>query len=212
MWPDVEVERAGEKLKSGAAVAATEYDVIPVPEHKLVEPQPWNDTDTILPGTQDPYFLRNGTGPSAVLGGTVIRRYVTAAESGSTFSLGTIEGSQAYETQVLSGGIQFPTVDHCLYVTDGYMEIKVNDSNPSRVGPAEVVWLPAGTNFDIRVVSQYTKVFAYSQPGGLVDLLFEAGKGNPHAGRNSMIPSVPVPFERNNLLKLQDQFEFNFSS
>ncbi|KAF5005091.1 hypothetical protein FDECE_8411 [Fusarium decemcellulare] len=209
MWPDDNIEKPGERLKSGAGAAATEFDVIPVPGHALAEPEPWSNEDgNALPGLQQPYFLRNGGGPSAVLGGTVIRRYVTAAESGNAFSLGTIEGSDSYETQVLSGGIQFPVIDHCIYVSDGFLEIKVGGSNPCRIGPTEVAWLPAGTRFDIRVASKYVKLFIYSQPGGLVDLLHEAGKDNPHIGLSCMLPRSPAPFERKKLLNLQGQFRF----
>ncbi|VUC37183.1 unnamed protein product [Clonostachys rosea] len=209
MWPDVDIQKASEKLKSGVKSASTEFDVIPVKGHSLAEPEPWgNDESNILPGSQQPYFLQNGTGPSAVLGGTVIRPYVTGAESGNAFSLGTIEGSDYYETQVLSGGIQFPAVDHCLYVSDGFLEIKANGSDIFRIGAAEVAWLPAGTEFDIRVASKYVKFFVYSQPGGLVDLFYEAGKDKPHVGKRCMLPRAPTPFDRKGLLEFQTHFNF----
>ncbi|KAF5641696.1 quercetin 2 3-dioxygenase [Fusarium tjaetaba] len=166
MWPDADLERATEKLNSGVANVMTEFDVIPVPNHKFLEPQPWDSSDNQLPGSQKPYFLRNCTGPSALLGGTVVRPYVTGAESGNTYTLATLKGSNHFETQLLSGGIQFLDVDHCFYVSDGYLEVTVSDHDSSRIGPDEVAWLPAGTYFDIKPVSAYFKIFIYSQPGG----------------------------------------------
>jgi hypothetical protein len=50
MWPDADLERAIEKLNSGVANAMTEYNIIPVPNHKLVEPQLWGSSDNQLPG------------------------------------------------------------------------------------------------------------------------------------------------------------------
>jgi hypothetical protein len=45
-------------------------------------------------------------------------------------------------------------------------------------------------------------------PGGFVDLLYEAGKLNPHKGPNCMIPQSPEPWEREALLDLKEQFQF----
>ncbi|KAG9501761.1 hypothetical protein J7337_007452 [Fusarium musae] len=169
MWPDVDLERATEKLNSGVANVMTEFDVIPVPDHNLVRPQHWGGSECQLSGSHKPYFLRNCTGASTVLDGTVDRPYVTGAKSGNTYSLATLEGSSHFETQVLSGGIQFPYVDDCFFVFDGYFEVTVSDTDSSRIGPDEVAWLPAETHFDIKPASSYFKVFIYSQPGGLAD-------------------------------------------
>ncbi|SCO91767.1 uncharacterized protein FRV6_15895 [Fusarium oxysporum] len=156
-----------------------------------------------------PYFLRNHTGPSAVLGGTAVCPYVTGAESGNRYSLATLEGSNQFETQVLSGGIRFPDVDHCFFVSDGYLEATINDTDSSRIGPGEVAWLPAGTHFDIKPVSSYSKVFMYSQPGGLGDLVYAAGKDKPHTGLNCMIPDSPSPFDREKLSQYKSEFKFD---
>ncbi|KAG5789761.1 hypothetical protein H9Q69_011172 [Fusarium xylarioides] len=209
MWPDANLERPTEKLNSGVANVMTEFDVIPMPDHKLVDPQPWGGSENQLPGSQKPYFLRNCTGPSVVLGGTVVRPYVTGAESGNTYSLVTLEGSKQFENQVLSGGIRFPDVDHCFYVSDGYLGVMVSETDSSRIGPDEVAWLPAGTPFDIKPVSFYFKVFMYSQPGGLGDLLYAAGKDKPHTGLNCMIPELPSPFERKKLSQYKSEFKFD---
>ncbi|KAF5714826.1 cupin like protein [Fusarium mundagurra] len=209
MWPDADLGRPTEKLNSGVANVMTEFDVISVPSHKLVEPQPWSGSESQLPGSQKPYFLRNCTGPSAVLGGTVVRPCVTGAESGNTYSLATLGGSDQFETQVLSGGIHFPDVDHCFYVSNGYLEVTVSEPDSSRIGPDEVAWLSAGTHFNIEPASSYFKVFMYSQRGGLYDLLYAAGKDKPHAGLNCMIPDSSSPFERKKLFEYKSQFKYD---
>lgn len=209
LWPDHDHKAARETLEGGAKASAGEFDVIPCPNHVLVEAEPMSDEyDSTLPGNQTAYYLRNGTGPSAVLGGTVVRQYVRRAESANRFSLGTIEGSQYFETQVLTGGFQFPDIDHCFYVNDGFLELKADGSDPTRLGPTEVAWLPAGTKFEIKPVSQYVKIYIYSQPGGLVDLLYEAGKETPHLTKNSFLPQDPVAYDRKELSYLESKFNF----
>jgi hypothetical protein len=94
-------------------------------------------------------------------------------------------------------------------VSDGYLEVTINDTDSSRIGPDEVAWLPAGTHFDMKPVSSYFKVFMYSQPGGLGDLVYAAGKDKPHTGLNCMIPDSPNPFHREKLSQYKSKFKFD---
>ncbi|ENH64855.1 Quercetin 2,3-dioxygenase [Fusarium oxysporum f. sp. cubense race 1] len=87
--------------------------------------------------------------------------------------------------------------------------VTINDTDSSRIGPGEVAWLPAGTHFDIKPVSSYFKVFMYSQPGGLGDLVYAAGKDKPHTGLNCMVPDSPSPFDREKLSQYKSEFKFD---
>ena len=62
---------------------------------------------------------------------------------------------------------------------------------------------------DIKPVSSYFKVFIYSQPGGLADLLYVAGKDKPHTQLNCMISDSPSPFDRKKLSQYKSEFKFN---
>lgn len=208
LWPDVDDRDPHAILPQRVKEAAEEFDVIPVRGYKAAEPKPWSEKTDAQP-RPGPYFLQNGRGPSAVLGGTVVRPLITGSESDNTFTLGTIEGSSAYKTQILKGGFKFSTVNHALHVSDGYIRATV-DGETERVGPGELLWLPAGSLFSIEVDTRYFKSYIYAQPGGLIDLLYQAGKDNPHTGINCMIPESPAPFDREKLLRLDSQFKFMF--
>lgn len=209
LWPDVDDADPRQTLVPRVKKAAEEFDVNPVPGHPVAEVQLWNDkTDSLLRGNGDPYFLRNGRGPSAVLGGIVVRPLATAAETDGSFVLGSIEGSSLYETQVLSWGFRFRKAKHSFYVAEGYITLSVDGSAPTRIGPTEFAWVPAGKRFVIRMDSRFAKLYTYNNPGGLVDLLFAAGKDNPHIGKNCMIPEFPKAFNRADVQRLSSVFDF----
>jgi hypothetical protein len=192
--------------------AGEEFDVVTVPKHPYAEAQPWNpDTDHVLRGNGDPYFLQNGRGPNACLGGTVVRPIATGSETDNKFTIGSIEGSYVYESQVLYQKYQFPSIPHLLFLAEGYIHITVNKEPKARLGPSESIFLPAGTSFSIEVESRYVKLYAYSTPGGLVDVLYEAGKETPHKGPNCMIPESPQCWDNQALMGLRESFNLTIS-
>ncbi|KAL2209247.1 RmlC-like cupin [Sarocladium strictum] len=209
LWPDVDMQNPRETLVPRVVAAGEQFDVVTVRDHAYAQVQPWDpETDHLLRGNGDPYFLQNGRGPNACLGGTVVRPIATGAETDNKFTLGSIEGSYVYKTQALGNKYRFPTTPHLFFVAEGYVQITVNDEPEARLGPSESIFLPAGTTFGIHVESRYVKLFSYSAPGGLVDLLYEAGKETPHTGPNCMIPESPQPWDKKTLAQLKSRFDF----
>lgn len=49
----------------------------------------------------------------------------------------------------------------------------------------------------------------YSQPGGLGDLVYAAGKDKPHTELNCMIPDSPSLFDREKLSQYKSKFKFD---
>lgn len=207
MWPDEDYSSPMETVIPKMKVAVDEYDVHPMPDHPAAEVQPWAERDTVLPNHNGPYFMRNGKGPSAVLGGTVIRPIITGSQSDGLFTLGSLEGSNRHEMQVLARGLRFSKVHHCIMVQDGWVEIVVDEAKTSRLGPFETIYLPARTKFQMRVDSRYAKIFIYSNVGGVVDMLYEVGKSNPHKAPHCMIPEASTPFDFEELQRVSSAFD-----
>ena len=163
------------KLKA----AAQKFDMVPVPQHPSFQPQPWVETENHLPGSLEPYFLRNGSGPKYLSGGTLCRPLATTAESRGRFSIGSIEGSSLhYSGNVLvdKQSIKFEDIHHCFQVVDGRVEFTIDSSSTARLSSGESIYIPRQTAFRIRFTSKFAKAYAFSNGGGIVELLCKAGQ------------------------------------
>lgn len=186
--------------------------MIPVPKHPYAEPQAWTaENGSSLPGTGAPYFLRNGRGPSAVLGGTVVRPIARGGDTDGLFTLGSIEGSKTYETQALDSTFLFYSAPHFFFVAEGYFKVIMDGKPSTRIGPTESFFVPAGIKFHVEVDSRYAKLFVYSTPRGLNDLLYEAGNSDSQVGPNCMIPEKGEPWNKQKLNDLKGRYEFELS-
>jgi hypothetical protein len=194
LWPGEDDSKSVRTLIAKMDEAAGDYDMTPVPTHPRVGLQQWTEQDNVLHGDSRPFFLRNGRGPSATIGGSVIRPIITGAESDNKFTLGSIEGSRAHP-KILSKGIVFKAIHHCIFVQDGQVDVTINDAEQLPLRQFETAFLPAGTKFNIQISSRYAKAYIYSNPGGIVDVLYEAGKEHPHTLPNCMIPDNAKPFD-----------------
>lgn len=189
LWPDVDDRSPLEVLVPLMKAAAEKFDLVPQPMYPRADEQAWDmSTDTKLPGECVPYFLKNGTGPNACVSGTVVRPLSTAKESAGRFTVGSVEGSCMHETQILDKTWSFAQTSHCFYVVEGFARFTV-DGQAARVGPMETVYLPKGTKWGVKWDSRYVKAYVYSSAGGVVELLFEAGKATPHTRPLCMIPA-----------------------
>jgi hypothetical protein len=114
------------KLKA----AAEEFDMVPVPQHPSFDLQLWGKGDDQLPDGIEPYFLRNGSGPTYLQGGTLCRPLITLVQSRGKFSIGNVEGSSHHKTSLFSAceDITFENVHHCAQVADGYIDFTIEGS------------------------------------------------------------------------------------
>ncbi|KAI8715974.1 Cupin-2 domain-containing protein [Fusarium sp. LHS14.1] len=155
------------------------HDVVPVPDHPHVEPQPWPENeDDCLPGELKPYFLKNDRGRKYIVGGLVTKPLTTTAESAGRFSIASVEGSSFHENGIFDTAfINFHGTHHCFYVTDGLIDIEVRGAvnGSSRLSAGESVFIPAGADFRFQFVSKYVKLYVFCNAGGLVELLRDVG-------------------------------------
>ena len=161
------------KLKA----AAQEFDMVPLPMHPKFDPQPWESTDNKLADGLEPYFLKNGSGPKYLVGGSVCRPLVTTKQSAGKFTIGTMEGSSQHDSPLFatSTSISFDDAHHCVQVADGKVEFTVAGAT-AQLAAMETLFIPARTEFSFKFASKFAKAYVFSNGGGLVELLCKAGR------------------------------------
>ncbi|KAK1625361.1 RmlC-like cupin domain-containing protein [Colletotrichum phormii] len=156
------------------------HDVVLVPEHPFIEPRPWPENeDDSLPGTLEPYFLKNDRGTKYLVGGLIMKPLGTTAESAGKFSIASIGGSSYHKGGIFdSTFIKFQGVHHCFYVTDGLVEVEVRGAvnGISQLSAGESVFIPAGLEFRFRFTSKFPQFYVFCNAGGLVELLRDVGR------------------------------------
>lgn len=155
----------------------------------------WLDTENVLPGPLEPYFLRANTGPRWLLGGIMSRPFITAAQCGGRFAISSIEGSGAYgeDSSPLGGrSVAFPEVDHCFVVFEGLLKVKLEGQDGwSAVREGQTVVVAAGQAFTLAFASRYVRVISFTDGPGIEELIRTAG--SPFEG--FVLPDEPVPWD-----------------
>lgn len=163
------------KLKA----ASEKFDMVPLPQHKQFPPSAWEDKDSVLPGKTEPYFLKAGSGPAWLAGGTVVRPVITTAESNNKFVIGSIEGSSHHA----SAGVfaedrrfTFPHTHHAFQVNEGAVEFTLGSSPPALIHAGQLIYVPRATTFSYQFRSSYAKMYAFASDKGIVELLMGIGE------------------------------------
>ncbi|KAL2847080.1 RmlC-like cupin domain-containing protein [Aspergillus pseudodeflectus] len=176
MWPATDDRNPFEVLIPRLKEAAERFDMVPQLHVQPFAPQPWVDgQDNVLPGNLRPYFLRAGTEPAYLLGGSVVRVLATTEESGGRFAIGSLEGSSFHENKTLAAGLVFPSVHHAFHIVEGTFGFDV-DGAAVTLTAAETLYVPKGSRFKLRYRSRYAKAYVFASGGGLVELFAETGE------------------------------------
>ena len=179
MWPMQDDRNFFEVLLPKLKQAAEKFDMVPCPQQKSFDPQPWLESDNKLPGTLAPYFLKRGSGPAYVLGGLVCRPLITTAESNGKFAIGLVEGSCQHQGSDIftnsRGLLNFSAVHHAFYVVDGKVRI-VADGGPTILCAGELAYLPKGTDISFQIMSRFARMYVFCNGGGLVETLQKLGE------------------------------------
>lgn len=143
---------------------------MPLPQHGRIA-----DGDNVLPEGLEPYFLRSGSGPKYILGGTLCRPLITRTQSAGKFSIASIEGSSHYASPLQQHkSIMFRDVHHCVHISDGYVDFTVEGSR-TRLAVGETLYIPSGTPFGFQFASKLAKAYVFCN-GGLSELLYRVGR------------------------------------
>lgn len=156
-------------------IAATEkFDMIPVREKASYDPQPWDGTETKLPGKCENggYFLKAGAGPKVQAAGLVVRALATRKESDSRFSIYEIQGSSV--TASARKSLKFAETHHAIQTVEGVLNVSI-DGKETKVGTGETVFVPAGQAFEISVSSKFARAYVFANGGGIGEVLMTTG-------------------------------------
>ena len=141
----------------------------------------WLDTENVLPGPLEPYFLRANTGPRWMLGGVMSRPFINAAQCGGKFAISSIESSSRYGENPFARWLTFPTTDHCFCVAEGLLRVKIKGEegvwNDVREGQTVVV--AAGQTFALEFGSRYVRAISFTNGCGIEELIQTAGSSFP---------------------------------
>lgn len=210
MWPMNDDRNVFEVLIPKIKAAAEQFDMVPCPQHKQFGPQEWQADENQLPGSPDPYFLKNATGPAYESGGTVCRPLVTTAESHDKFAIGSIEGSSQHHKNSIFAKegqcLRFDNVHHAFQVVQGSVEFHLDSSAPSKLAVGELIYVPKGTAFRFEAKSRNTKMYAFANGGGLVEVFCKLGKEY----KSPIAPEKADLVDIGALEALQPRFGFSF--
>jgi hypothetical protein len=157
--------------------AKDRFDVHFARDYQPPEISDWLDTENLLPSPLQPYFLRSNTGPKWMLGGVMSRPFINASQSGGKFAISSIESSGVFGKSPLAQWLTFPTVDHCFYVAEGLLRVKVGDDDDqwNSVREGQTVVISAGQAFMLEFQSRYVRVISFTNGCGIEQLIQTAG-------------------------------------
>ncbi|KAL1879646.1 hypothetical protein Plec18167_004108 [Paecilomyces lecythidis] len=208
MWPVKEEGNPLEILLPRIKAAAEKHDMVPCPDYEFFGPQPWNGSETSLPGAWEPYFLRAGSAPRSLVGGVIVSPLITTAESNGVFTIGSIEGSSRHTPNPVLQGLTFASSHHCFLVTEGFFELQIEGNGNTTLGPYETVYIPQGTKFSVNFGSQYSKAYVFANGGGLVELLRRIG--SPYS--YTMVLPVAESVDVQKAKAQESQLSFSFGN
>ncbi|PWN87301.1 RmlC-like cupin [Acaromyces ingoldii] len=158
------------------------HDVIPQPQHALVDATPFSDKDETLPQDASPYFLKADTGPRYLLAGQQLELLCGKANSAGRFSMAWLEGSSQQPTSFLGpdARVAFNSTSTYLRIIDGGISLTVNGQRET-LNQGEAAVVAAGDAFRIDFSTPYGRVLLASGTdrdfqGGLEELFIAHGQ------------------------------------
>ncbi|KAF4636306.1 hypothetical protein G7Y89_g1790 [Cudoniella acicularis] len=136
-------------------MAATEkFDMIPVKEKEQFDPQPWDGSESALPGKCEigGYYLKAGKGEKWVVGGTVVRALARREETRGKFSIYEVEASAVHAGKGLVKALRFQETHHAGFGG---------------------CW--RGTKWSFGAKSAYARAYVFANGGGLGEVLTKVG-------------------------------------
>lgn len=186
-------------------MAATEkFDMIPVREKAQFDPQPWDGSETKLPGACEDggYYLREGAGEKWTAGGTVVRPMATRKESNDRFSIYSVEASSIHSGKGVKA-VKFEKTHHAIYTVDGVMKLTI-DGSEAKTTVGETTFVPAGTSWSFEAESVYARVYVFANGGGVGEILTSVGEKYEFTS----VPAEAGSWDESKLKSLEAELSF----
>ncbi|KAF4985763.1 hypothetical protein FDECE_16332 [Fusarium decemcellulare] len=168
------------QLQSRVMAAKNKYDVHFVgPDYQPPALGDWEDSENVLPGGTQTYFLKSNTGPRWLAGGVLSRPFVTTTQTEGRVAISSIESSSYYKKAILRQKYHtFASVHHCILLQEGTLKIRIKGhGNWSTIQGGETVVIPAGEGFSLDFCSKYVRFICCASGKGLEELIQIAGYG-----------------------------------
>ncbi|GKT46127.1 quercetin 2,3-dioxygenase [Colletotrichum spaethianum] len=151
----------------------------------------WQESENVLPGPLEPYFLRANTGPRYILGGVLSRPFINASQCSGKFSITSLESSKLYAKSPLARWLTFSTVDHCFCVQEGLLKVKLKESGTwTEVREGQTLLVSAGQAFTLDYGSRFMRAITFTNGPGIEALIQDAGQS--YSG--FVLPEEAVPW------------------
>lgn len=175
--PENDDRNLGAMLGEKMMVAKDRFDVHFKRDYQPPEVADWMDSEKVLPGPGEPYFLRANTGPRWLLGGVMSRPFILSSQCSGKFSIASIESSKMYKPAPLDRWLSFPTVDHCFCVQEGLLRVKLKSSGDSwnEVREGQTLVITAGDAFLLDFASRYVRIWSFTNGRGIEEVVQNAG-------------------------------------
>ena len=156
--------------------AVEKFDMVPVRTHKGATPISCPDSDSVLPDSTKPYFLKADKGPKYAAGGLLVKPIVRPAQADGKFAIARIEGGSATAHEAFSGQtFKFAESHHAFLIDEGSFEFQIQGETKA-VATGETVFVPAGMAFSFKVTTRHGAAYAFTNGGGLVEVLVGSGE------------------------------------
>jgi mannose-6-phosphate isomerase-like protein (cupin superfamily) len=168
--------------------AKDRFDVHFQRDYQPPEVSDWLETENVLPGPLEPYFLRANTGPRWMLGGVMSRPFINASQCSGKFAISSIESSNQYTESPFKGRwLTFEKVDHCFIVTEGLLRVRLKgEEDWAEVREGQTLVISAGQAFMLEFASRYVRAISFTNGDGIEHLVHTAGQ--PYA--NFVLPDT----------------------
>lgn len=151
--------------------------VRPGGDYKPPEVGDWLESENVLPGPGEAYFLRANTGPRHILGGVISRPFIFSSQCSGKFAITSLESSSVYgKSPLAERWLTFQKVDHCFCIQEGLLRVRLRKDGNAATDWAEVregqtVLVPAGQGFLLDFGSRYVRAITFTNGRGIEELV-----------------------------------------